>query len=137
MECGRRRTKYLSYGDTVTLGFDGSVRDDSTALVACRVDDGHLELLACWEKPLVRDDEWSVPGLEVDAAVAAAMQRFRVIGFYADPPYWETYVDRWNSLYGRKMRVGHRSHPLEWKTNQPSQMEEALKRFLTAVLGVS
>ncbi|MDP9825213.1 hypothetical protein [Kineosporia succinea] len=128
-------TKYLSYGDTVTLGFDGSVRDDSTALVACRVDDGHLELLACWEKPLVRDDEWSVPGLEVDAAVAAAMQRFRVIGFYADPPYWETYVDRWNSLYGRKMRVGHRSHPLEWKTNQPSQMEEALKRFLTAVLG--
>ena len=44
-------TASLQDGDMVTLGFDGAVREDSTALVACRVEDAHIEMLGCWEKP--------------------------------------------------------------------------------------
>ncbi|WP_446214897.1 hypothetical protein [Micromonospora sp. IBHARD004] len=41
----------LADKDLVTLGFDGSRDFDATALVACRVSDGHLELLECWQPP--------------------------------------------------------------------------------------
>jgi hypothetical protein len=38
-------TKHLADRELVTLGFDGSVRDDTTALVACRVSTGTS---SCW-----------------------------------------------------------------------------------------
>ena len=38
-------------GDKITLGFDGSRTGDATALVACRVEDGLVQLLDCWEAP--------------------------------------------------------------------------------------
>jgi phage terminase large subunit-like protein len=133
--------RQLQDGDAVTLGFDGSRNDDSTALVACRLDDGHLEVLACWEKPddrLFDDDDiggWEVDREEVDSMVHRAMDRFQVVGFYADPAQWQDYVDRWTRLFGRKMRVGLASRPLEWWTGQrPTEMAKALERFHTAVL---
>jgi hypothetical protein len=46
-------------GDAVTIGFDGSLRDDSTAPVACRVSDGLLQILGIWESP---DGDWRVIG---------------------------------------------------------------------------
>ncbi|MCC2661291.1 MAG: Phage terminase-like protein large subunit, partial [Arthrobacter sp.] len=46
--CGRP-DKSLKPKDLVCLGFDGSINDDSTCLVACRVEDGHLQLLAAFE----------------------------------------------------------------------------------------
>lgn len=134
-------TKSIADGETVTLGFDGSVREDSTALAVCRVSDGHTELvevggrLACWEKPEDADDEWQVDREEVDAAVEVAMNRWRVVGFYADPPHWQDYVDRWNEMYGARMRVkATQARPLEWWTNRPKVMVAALARFHDAVL---
>lgn len=128
-------TKALKDRDTVTLGFDGSVKDDSTALVACRVDDGHLELLGCWEK----DDkvlDWQVDRVAVDAAVHQAMERFRVIGFYADPPFWQDYLDKWAAEWAHKMLVkATASRPLEWWTNRPKAMVDSLARFNDAVVG--
>jgi len=57
----------------VTLGFDGSVREDSTALTACRISDGYLELLGCWQNPEgPAGDGWQVDRVAVDAAVHAA-----------------------------------------------------------------
>jgi hypothetical protein len=44
-------TLSLADDGSMTLGFDGSVREDSTALVACRIFDGYLEVLGCWENP--------------------------------------------------------------------------------------
>lgn len=128
-------TKSLADQDTVTLGFDGSIRDDSTALVACRVEDGHLELLGCWEK----DDKvtnWQVDRGAVDARVAAAMGRFRVIGMYADPALWQDTIDRWSAEFGPRMLVKAAvAKPLEWWTNRPKAMVDALERFRVAVAG--
>ena len=134
-------TETIADGETVTLGFDGSVREDSTALVVCRVSDGHLELVtvagrvACWERPDDAKPEWQVDREEVDAAVAAAFAKYRIVGMYADPAHWQDYLDRWQRLYGARMRVkATQARPLEWWTNRPRVMVAALERFHEAVL---
>lgn len=129
-------TKFLADNDTIVLGFDGSVRDDSTALAACRVEDGHLSLLDCWEKPDgPAGDGWQVDRQAVDAAVFAAFERFNVVGFYADPAYWADTIDRWMAEFGPRLRVrASQQRPLEWWTNRPKAMVDALERFHEAVL---
>jgi peptidyl-tRNA hydrolase len=116
-------------GDTITIGFDGSLRDDSTALVGCRVSDGLLFLIGIWECPLDPDAaaEWEVPVGEVDAAVARAFETYNVERMYCDPAYWQDVVGRWASQFGEK-RV------IEWWTNRERQMVSALERFHTAVV---
>lgn len=83
-------------GEPITLGFDGARTRDSTALLACHVRLGHCWPVAVWEQPPdAVDGEWEVPAGEVDTAVANTMDRYRVVRFYADPPWWETQVDTW------------------------------------------
>lgn len=128
-------TKHLADGELVTLGFDGSVRDDASALVACRVSDGHLELVDAWE-PRGAGDLAQVDREAVDAAVKRCFDRFDVAGFYCDPALWQGHVDKWTSEYGDLVRVkAVQSRPLEWWTNRPTAMVAALERFHTAVLG--
>lgn len=135
-EACKRPDLALRDGDLVCLGFDGSVREDSTALVAVRVDDGHAELLAVWEKPtdLGEDDEWQVDRVSVDAAIAKAMRRFQVAGLYADPAHWQDYLDKWNNEFGEAMQVrASAARPLEWWTNRPRPMVAALERLHEAI----
>ncbi|MEW1551352.1 terminase [Streptomyces tsukubensis] len=130
-----RRAEEIAPGELVTLGYDGSVRDDASALTACRVSDGHLMLLGCWEKPEgPGGDGWQVDRESVDAAVARAFDRFDVCGFYCDPPHWQDYVDRWTADFGESLQVrATQARPLEWWTNRPTAMEMALDRFMEAV----
>lgn len=94
----------LAPHDAITLGFDGSRTDDSTALVACRVEDGLLTLLDVWEKPLINDD-WEVPRHEVDAAVYRAFDTYDVQAFYADVHPWETYIDQWDLQHAEALKI--------------------------------
>lgn len=132
----KRSDKALQPRDLVTLGLDGAVRNDSTALVACRVSDGHLELIGLWEKPEgYEGDDWQVDREEVDAKVAWAMKHFEVCGFYCDPPHWADYVDKWASEFSEKMQIkASTKRALEWWTNRTSAMSAALERFHEAVL---
>lgn len=137
-EWGRcaRPGQQLRDGDVVTLGFDGGRFDDSTALVACRVDDALLEPLGLWEpaaKTLTGDDP-QVDRAGVHAAVAQAFARFKVIGFYADPALWQDSCDTWTSTYGERLKVRQvTARPIEWWTNRPTAMVAALERFHSAV----
>ncbi|WP_425837298.1 terminase [Streptomyces fractus] len=130
-----RRPEEIAPGELVTLGFDGSIRDDATALTACRVTDGHLQLLGCWEKPEGPEgDGWQVDREAVDACVARAFDRYEVAGFYCDPPHWQDYVDAWTRDHGEGLQVSAtQARPLEWWTNRPTAMEHALDRFVEAV----
>lgn len=124
----------LADRDLVTLGFDGSVSEDATALVACRVLDGHLELLRCDERPEDATAGWQVDQAAMDAAVAAAFDRFDVVAFYADPPHWRDFIDKWTTEFGARLRVkASVRHPIEWWTNRPTAMVATLKRFHDAV----
>lgn len=141
--CGPKRDdprRVIDRREPITLGFDGSRsrtrgKTDATALVGCTVRDGHVFLLAVWEHP-DDVDEWQVPTVEVDAAVREAFERYQVVGFYADPAKWESYVADWEARFGRALKVGRPSHPIEWwMTGGRSHLvAKALDQFHTAVV---
>lgn len=133
----------LEPGDTITLGFDGSRKrkrgvTDATALVACRVEDGLIVPIEVWEQPDgPAGDEWRVPTDEVDAAVREAFRDFRVVGFYADPARWESYVAQWEAAFGGRLTAkATRSNPIEWwmTGGRKSLVTQALEQFRDAVL---
>ncbi len=103
-------------GDTVTLGFDGSLTDDSTALVAVRVEDGSPWLLAIWEKPEGPAGQgWEVPKDQVRGAVAHAFATLDVVAFFSDVAYWETDVDAWRDEYSERLLVKATTrHAIAW-----------------------
>lgn len=114
-------SKVVADGDTITLGFDGSRRrgrgvTDATALIGCRVSDGHLFEVGVWEQPAgPSGQDWQVPVLEVLAAVDSAFERYNVVGMYADPAKWESHVAAWEAAYGARLTVkATRDHPMEW-----------------------
>lgn len=121
-------------GERIALGFDGSLSEDSTALIACTAD-GHLFVPVVdgeptiWERPEgVR--EWRVPHLAVEDAVAKVMARWSVGRMFCDPPKWTTEIERWAQSWGDE-RV------LFFDTNQPKRMAGACDRLAQAVRGNS
>jgi hypothetical protein len=135
--------KVLAAGEPVTLGFDGSRSrargvTDATALIGCRVSDGHVFELGLWEQPdgpAGRD--WRPPVVEILATVDEVFDRYRVVGFYADPSKWEGHVASWEAKYGAKLQVkASRDHPVEWwmTGGRSSLIVRALAQFHSAVL---
>lgn len=122
----------VSDRDVVTLGFDGSRgrfkgKPDATALIGCRVWDGHLFEVGMWEapdKPIAKGETpWTPPMVEIEAAIASVFQRFSVAAFYCDPAKdWRSHVNAWEAKYAAKLvknRAGKqvqvtREHPFEW-----------------------
>lgn len=124
-------------GDTVALGFDGSLTDDSTALVAVRISDGAPFLLGVWEKPEGPDGaHWEVPKDVVRGVVDNVFARLDVIAFFSDVAYWETDIDNWRDSYAERLRVKATTrHVIGWDM-RGHQMEtthavEALHRAIT------
>ncbi|WP_336628433.1 MULTISPECIES: hypothetical protein [unclassified Microbacterium] len=129
-------TGYQS-GDTVTLGFDGSLTDDSTALVAVRVSDGAPFLLAIWEKPEGPTGVgWAVPKEDVREAVAFAFSHLDVVAMFSDVAYWETDVDAWRDEYAERLLVKATTrHAIGWDMRghqmDTTRAVEALHRSIT------
>jgi phage terminase large subunit-like protein len=111
-------------GEEITLGFDGGIRDDSTALVAVRVRDGLVFPIKIWERPY-GDLDWEVDVLDVDAWLRKIYGRFKVVRMNCDPAYWQDIVGRWSLEYPETV--------WEWWTNRPTAMAKAVERFETAV----
>lgn len=134
-------TKVIADRDVIVLGFDGSRRrargvTDATALVGCRVSDGHLFEVEVWEQPPGVAD-WQVPTTEVDLAVDRAFARWDVVGFFADPAKWETFVARWEAKYVARLKVrASREHPVEWwmTGGRSGHIVRALEEFHSAVV---
>jgi phage terminase large subunit-like protein len=123
----------LEKGEKITLGFDGSKSNDWTALVGCRVSDGKLFLLGCWN-PEKHGGE--VPRDDVDAAVRSAFNSFDVVAFRADVYQFEAYVDQWGRDFKRRVKVNASpANPIAFDM-RGNQKRFALdcERFLDAVL---
>ncbi len=112
-------------GELITLGFDGSIRRDATALVATHVRTGLQWPLGWWERPATVTT-WEVPREEVDAAVTEAFARYNVWRMNADPSKWETDMANWAGRFGEK-RVA------EWPTSFYRKMALALKSYAGAI----
>jgi phage terminase large subunit-like protein len=135
--------KVVGRGEEIVLGFDGSRRrnrgaTDATALVGCRVSDGHLFLLGCWEQP---DGpfgvDWQVPTVEVLATVENVFREYKVVGMYADPARWESHVAKWEADYGRRLKLkSSMQHPIEWwmTGGRANLIVRALEKFRSSVV---
>jgi hypothetical protein len=129
-------------GDDVTIGFDGAMTRDSTALVLTHIATGRQSLLALWECPLDAkgrpDATWSVPEAEVDAVVAEAFRRWNVWRMYCDPYYWDTHVAKWVGMYTtrRSQRINGKRIAANtpcvysWPTNTYKKMALSLKAYV-------
>lgn len=119
----------LKPGDVITLGFDGSRgrfkgKPDATALIGCRVSDGHLFELGVWEaEDGEKGEGWTPPIGLIEAAIDKAFKTYKIAAFYADPAKdWRSYVNAWEAKYGAKLLKGRdgktvtatRDHPFEW-----------------------
>lgn len=118
-------------GALVAVGFDGSRRRDSTAIVVTEIDTGFQHLFRAWEKPYVAHENeetkaWEIPAAEVQEAMAAVFARWDVWRLYADPPYWESTVDEWSGEYGEE-RV------IKWRTNQWTKIAAACRAYQNAI----
>lgn len=136
-------TKEVTKGEEITLGFDGSRKrtrgvTDATALIGCRVSDGHLFEVRVWEQPDGPAGEgWEVPITEVDYEVRQAFERYKVVGFFADPAKWESYIAQWEADFGKGLKVkSSQAHPIEWwmTGNRSYLVVRALEQFQNAVL---
>jgi phage terminase large subunit-like protein len=138
-----QKPQEVSKGTEITLGFDGSRKrsrgvTDATALIGCRVSDGHIFEIKVWEQPEgPAGEDWEIPTTEVDFEVRKAHETFKVIGMFADPAKWESYIAQWESDFGRNYKVkSSQAHPIEWwmTGNRSYLVVRALEQFANAVI---
>lgn len=128
-------------GDFIVLGFDGSrgrVRGkaDATALVGCRISDGHLFEIKVWEQPSgPAGTGWTPDMAEVDREVRRVFETYRVAGFYADPSGWTEHVARWEAKWGRKLRVkATQSAPISaWPRGKDTRVVHYVEQLRLAI----
>jgi phage terminase large subunit-like protein len=103
----------------IVLGFDGSYARDSTALIGATVEERpHIFVIGLWEKPLRASDGWRVSALDVESAVAEAMETWKVVELAPDPPGWVHQLEEWEATYGDVV--------VRFETKQPSRMGPAV-----------
>lgn len=120
--------------ELVCLGFDGSLSDDATVLMACTLSRDDVPFgwpLGVWEvepdaTPRERA-EWVVDREEVLATVDDAFDRYDVLLFYADPAYWTPELAAWASQYGDDV-------VREYPTNRDYRMGPATEALHTAIV---
>lgn len=131
----------VSRSDSITLGFDGSrgrskKKPDATALVGCRVSDGHLFNIHVWEAPEGPSaKDWRIPEAEVESAVRDSFQNYNVVGFYADPAMWDGHVAQWEAAYGRRLKVAYtRDKPMAFNTRSISRVVAGFEALHAAIV---
>ena len=119
-------------GDQIAIGFDGSLRSDSTAIVGCRLRDGKLWIIHLQEKD-EKDEDWQVNAFLVDKAMRNAFSTYKVEYIFCDPSYWQNTIGQWYIDFKEMDRDG-RDIVIEFNPQSPKKMCEALERFHTSVL---
>lgn len=122
------RPDTVEAGTDITVGFDGSLNDDSTVLRGCRMSDGFLFRLGVWERPDgAAGDGWQVPRSEVLAAIRQAYRDYRVVRGYFDPHEWRSDIEALAEELGAGRVVG-------WPTSRWTAMSAALDRLHTGLV---
>lgn len=110
----------VSPGDDIVMFFDGSLSNDHTALIGCRVEDGHVFTIGVWQPRSVHaDDKPMVDVQAVDDRVDFAFATWNVIGFFADVREWESFTKvAWPERYRGKLEL--------WATSRGAQQPEPI-----------
>lgn len=110
--------------EAIVIGFDGARWRDACGFVGTHIETGFQWPIAVWERPAGAED-WEVTDDEVDGALDEAMKHWRVLRVYADPPRFEANVAKWAGKHGSKV--------MEWYTNRPRQIGQAMRAYRTAM----
>lgn len=122
------RVESVAAGESIALGFDGSLRDDATVLIGSRMSDGFLFPVGIWAKPSGPEGNWwEVPRSDVLATVREAFARYDVARMYADPHEWRSDIDALAEELGEE-RV------IPWETRRDVAMAAALDRLRTDLM---
>lgn len=121
-EAQTRPGDVVDMGEAISLGFDGSLNDDTTVLRGCRMSDGFLFRIGVWAKP---DGPggigWEVPRSEVLAEVRESYGRYDVIRGYFDPHEWRSDIDTLAEEFPDRV--------FPWSTARDTAMAAALDRL--------
>lgn len=140
----RDTSKQLERGDVIVLGFDGSRgrakgKPDATALIGCRVTDGHMFQAGLWEAPDQKElwSDWEPPIPEIEDVIARHFRDYSVAGMYCDPARdWRSHVNSWEARWGGQLAVKSRqNHPMEWWMigGRAALVESAVEQLESAV----
>lgn len=92
--------------DEVVLFFDGSKSRDATALVGCRISDGHVFTVGVWEPDSAHDSDDEIDIADVDRVVEQSFAKYDVVGFFADVHPWDHFVKvEWPRRYADDLCV--------------------------------
>lgn len=114
----------------ISIGFDGSLYHDSTAIVGCEIATGKLFMIGIWEHP-DNNEDWSVPVFEVEARMKWAKEHYEIVWAYCDESYWQNVVGRWALEY--KWGRDEKDCFFAFSPQRPTQMASAVQRFAVAV----
>jgi len=107
-------------GEDIVMFFDGSLSNDHTALIGCRMDDGHIFTIGVWQpKAADPEDKPMVDVQAVDDRVDFAFATWNIIGFYADVREWESFTKvAWPERYRDRLEL--------WATSRGAQQPEPI-----------
>lgn len=107
-------------GEDIVMFFDGSLSNDHTALIGCRMEDGHIFTIGVWEPTApTSEDKPMVDVQAVDDRVDFAFATWNVIGFYADVREWESFTKvAWPERYRDQLEL--------WATSRGAQQPEPI-----------
>lgn len=95
----------VAEGDRIAMFFDGSLTRDTTALVGCRISDGHVFLIGAWDPGNTHDGE-TLDVRPVDERVQWAFDTYTVAGFFADVKEWESFTKiTWPQRYADQLEL--------------------------------
>ncbi len=117
-----RNPRKRARGAEIVAGFDGSRTDDSTALVATEIANGHQWPLGIWYP-----EDGRIPREKVIVAIDDMFERYEVRYLYADPPKWETQLSELMAKYGDDRIV-------EAWTYKDRQMAEWVRSYTSAIV---
>lgn len=113
--------------DPVVLFFDGSKSRDATALIGCRVSDGHVFVPrqidgkpTIWEPDTAHNSDDVVPVALVDQAIDYVFDQHNVVAFFADVQEWESFVKlAWPGRHAARLQIkatpsGKQPEPIAW-----------------------
>lgn len=122
------RADVVAFGESIALGFDGSLNEDTTVLRGCRMSDGFLFKIGAWAKPDgAAGIGWEVPRLEVLALIRATHDQYDVVRGYYDPHEWRSDIEILATDLGEERVV-------PWATSRYTAMHAALDRLHTGFM---
>jgi hypothetical protein len=122
VEALQRPGDVVAAGESITLGFDGSLNDDTTVLRGCRMSDGFRFRIGAWPKPEgAAGIGWEVPRSDVLATIREAFGRYDVVRGYFDPHEWRSDIDALAEDFPNRV--------VAWETRRDVQMAAALDRL--------